>query len=203
MNGCYIREMGPDKLAEISKEWFAKAVVQGKSEAADGSRVVPSLTKEELKELDRQIKEFDAAAVEAQMPFVEENFEMFKSVCPLIIERLDRLDQIPGKISFMFWGPNLILDEKSKEKVLDKNPEDVKKVLSAAREIFADESIEWSCEALQTKCQELCEKFNMKPRDVFQPIRVAIAGNMVSPPLFECIELMSREDILSRLNFLL
>lgn len=102
MNGCYIREMGPDKLAEISHEWFAKAVVQGKSEAADGSRVVPSKTKEELKEYDRQIKEFDKDSVEQEMNFVSDNFEMFKKVCPLIIERLDRLDQIPGKLSFMF-----------------------------------------------------------------------------------------------------
>lgn len=40
----------------------------------------------------------------------------------------------------------------------------------------------------------------MKPRNVFQPIRVAIAGNMVSPPLFECVELMQREDIVARLD---
>ena len=102
MNGCYIREMGPDKLAEISKEWFAKTVVQAKAEAAEGTRIVPSLTKEELEELDRQVKEFDEAAVEEQMKFVESNFDTFKKTCPLIIERLDRLDQIPSKLSFMF-----------------------------------------------------------------------------------------------------
>ena len=102
MNGCYIRDMGPDKLAEISKEWFAKAVAQGKNEASQGSRIVESKTKEELKELDRQIKEFDAAQVEKEMNFVEENFDMFKKVTPLIIERLERLDQIPEKLSFMF-----------------------------------------------------------------------------------------------------
>ena len=102
MNGCYIRDMGPEKLAEISKEWFAKAVVQGKNEASQGSRIVESKTKEELKELDRQIKEFDEAQVEKEINFVDENFDMFKKVTPLIIERLERLDQIPGKLSFMF-----------------------------------------------------------------------------------------------------
>ena len=102
MNGCYIRDMGPKKLAEISKDWFAKAVVQGKNESSKGSRIVESKTKEELKELDRQIKEFDEAEVEKEINFVDENFDMFKKVTPLIIERLERLDQIPGKLSFMF-----------------------------------------------------------------------------------------------------
>lgn len=128
---------------------------------------------------------------------------MFKKVTPLIIERLERLDQIPGKLSFMFWGPNLVLDQKSKEKVLDKNSETVKKVLNEVLVIFEDESVNWSCDVLQGKCQELCEKLELKPRDVFQPIRVAIAGNMVSPPLFECVELMNREDVIARIKFAL
>ncbi len=94
----------------------------------------------------------------------------------------------------------MILDEKSKVKVLDKNIEITKKVLDEVYEIFNDESIDWTCDALQGKCQELCEKLELKPRDVFQPIRVAIAGNMVSPPLFECVELMKREDVLARID---
>lgn len=201
MNGCYIREMGADKLAEISREWFAKSVVQGKDESCQGSRVVPSMSKEELNELDRQIKEFDEDKVSEELDFVDQNFDMFKKLSPLIIERLDRLDQIPAKLSFIFWGPNLVLDERSKTKVLDKSAEETKKVLTSAREIFADQSIKWDCDVLQTKCQELCEKLDIKPRNLFQPIRVAIAGNMVSPPLFECIELMKREDVVARIDF--
>ena len=128
---------------------------------------------------------------------------MFKKVTPLIIERLERLDQIPGKLSFMFWGPNLVLDENSKQKVFDKDSETAKQVLTSVLEIFEDESIDWNCEVLENKCQELCAKLELKPRVFFQPIRVAIAGNMVSPPLFECIELINREDIISRIKFVL
>ena len=40
----------------------------------------------------------------------------------------------------------------------------------------------------------------MKAKFLFQPIRVAVCGNMVSPPLFESIELMSREDVLARFD---
>lgn len=95
------------------------------------------------------------------------------------------------------------MDEKSKDKVLAKEGSRSKEVLMAVSEIFADTSIEWNCDVLQGKCQELCEKLDIKPRNLFQPIRVAIAGNMVSPPLFECVEQMDREDILARINYAL
>ena len=53
---------------------------------------------------------------------------------------------------------------------------------------------------LQNAAQALCEKLDMKPRLLFQPLRVAVCGNMVSPPLFESIVLMKREDVLARID---
>ena len=40
----------------------------------------------------------------------------------------------------------------------------------------------------------------IKPKLMFQPLRVAVCGNMVSPPLFESIELLNREDVLARID---
>ena len=37
-------------------------------------------------------------------------------------------------------------------------------------------------------------------RDRFQPLRVAVCGNMVSPPLFESIELLDRADVIARID---
>lgn len=95
------------------------------------------------------------------------------------------------------------MDENSKQKVFDKDSETAKQVLTSGLEIFEDENVKWDCETLETKCQELCAKLDLKPRVFFQPIRVAVAGNMVSPPLFGCIELMKREDIIERMKFAL
>ena len=41
---------------------------------------------------------------------------------------------------------------------------------------------------------------DMKLKFVLQPLRVAVCGNMVSPPLFESIELMPRADVLARID---
>ena len=92
------------------------------------------------------------------------------------------------------------LDEKSVAKVLQKEGARAEEALRAARQIIADESIPWECDPLQDAVRALTETLDMKAKFLFQPIRVAVCGNMVSPPLFESIELMTREDVLARFD---
>ncbi|MBQ9069226.1 MAG: glutamate--tRNA ligase, partial [Eggerthellaceae bacterium] len=108
--------------------------------------------------------------------------------------------QIPAKLSYLFWGPIVHLDEASVAKVLSKEGARADEALHACREVLADESLPWECDALQEKCKELCGPLGMKPKNLFQPLRVAVCGNMVSPPLFESIELLDRSDVLSRID---
>ena len=75
--------------------------------------------------------------------------------------------------------------------------------LRACRDILADEANEWEAESLQEKCRALCEPLDMKAKNLFQPLRVAVCGNMVSPPLFESIVLMDRADVLARIDGIL
>ena len=63
-----------------------------------------------------------------------------------------------------------------------------------AEEDFATPAIE---AALQ---KALIEDLELKPRKAFGPVRVAITGNQVSPPLFESMELLGREKSLARLK---
>ncbi|MBP3867130.1 MAG: glutamate--tRNA ligase, partial [Eggerthellaceae bacterium] len=72
--------------------------------------------------------------------------------------------------------------------------------IAACREVLADEANEWKAEVLEGKCRALAEPLEMKLKNLLQPLRVAICGNMVSPPLFESIELLSREDVLARID---
>lgn len=126
--------------------------------------------------------------------------EWYERIYPLVSERLSRLNEIPTKLAYLFWGPRVELDEKSVKKVLKKEGARADEVLRAARAIIADESIEWACDPLQDTVHTLCDTFELKPKFVFQPIRVAVCGNMVSPPLFESIELMDRTDVVARID---
>ncbi|MEF2846612.1 MAG: glutamate--tRNA ligase, partial [Eggerthellaceae bacterium] len=107
------------------------------------------------------------------------------------------------KLSFIFDGPVVHLDEKSVQKTLLKEGCRAEEVLRAVRDILADESIPWECDPLQDTCRELTEKLDLKAKLVFQPIRVAVTGSQVSPPLFESIELMKRSDVVARLDYTL
>lgn len=92
--------------------------------------------------------------------------------------------------------------EKSVKKVLLKEGARADEALAACRVILADESRAWEAGTLEAACRELGEEdaLNMKLKLVLQPLRVAVCGNMVSPPLFESIELLPREDVIARID---
>lgn len=131
---------------------------------------------------------------------IGQNPQWFEKLFPLISERLVRLDEIPAKLSYFFWGDQVHLDEKSVDKVLKKEGARADEALRACRTILADESITWEAEPLQEHCRALTETLDIKAKLLFQPLRVAVCGNMVSPPLFESIELMERQSVLARID---
>jgi len=48
--------------------------------------------------------------------------------------------------------------------------------------------------------REVVERVGAKPKQVFQPVRVAISGTTISPGIFESLELLGREDSLARID---
>ncbi|MFM1845055.1 MAG: hypothetical protein RI917_373, partial [Actinomycetota bacterium] len=44
------------------------------------------------------------------------------------------------------------------------------------------------------------EKQQLKPRDAFAVVRVAVSGRRVTPPLFECLEILGKQRSLARLE---
>ncbi|MCL2826690.1 MAG: glutamate--tRNA ligase [Eggerthellaceae bacterium] len=131
---------------------------------------------------------------------IEADHAWYEKLYPLIAERLVRLDEVAGKLAYMFWGAHTFLDAESVRKVLCKEGAPSKAALVACRGVLADESVPWECEALQLACRTQGEALGIKAKDLFQPLRVAVCGNMVSPPLFESIELLARGDVLARID---
>ena len=52
---------------------------------------------------------------------------------------------------------------------------------------------------IEAALRELAERLGLKPRDAFQPIRLAVTGSSVSPGLFESLELLGKEESLARI----
>jgi len=58
----------------------------------------------------------------------------------------------------------------------------------------------FSEEAVETALRGTVEELGVKPRDVYQPLRVALAGTTVSPGIFETVTLLGRDEVLARID---
>jgi glutamyl-tRNA synthetase len=118
---------------------------------------------------------------------LEWDSELVRRTVPIVHEKLVRLDRYLEYAGFFFR------DVTPDAKLLDR------KVLEAAEEALAElEPFETS--AIEQALRALAESLGMKPRQAFQPIRVAVTGSTVSPSLFESIELLGKERTLERLR---
>jgi glutamyl-tRNA synthetase len=82
------------------------------------------------------------------------------------------------------------------EKLLN---EDGRAVVKAAHDALATVD-SWETAKIELGLrQALIEELGLKPRHAFGPVRVAVTGRRVSPPLFESLELLGRERSLARL----
>ncbi|MBO4365718.1 MAG: glutamate--tRNA ligase, partial [Eggerthellaceae bacterium] len=194
MNGQYIKAMGASDWVVASAPWLASAHAAGNS--VRETEIVPSLPADETP-AHYEVSADEASAFQSDL---DARPWFYAALYPLVAERETVLAEAEPKLQYMFWGPNVVLDEKSVNKVLRKEGARAEDALRACREVLADEGIAWECDPLQEKCRALTEVLDMKAKLLFQPLRVAICGNMVSPPLFESIELLPREDVLARID---
>ncbi|WP_100445947.1 glutamate--tRNA ligase [Glycomyces xiaoerkulensis] len=115
---------------------------------------------------------------------------------PLVQERCTTLGQATEMLRFLFCGTEIEIDEASAKKTFK---EGAAEVLDAA--IAGLEGIDWTTEAIEASLKEsLVEGLGLKPRKAFGPVRVAISGKTVSPPLYESMELLGRDVSLARLR---
>ena len=197
MNGQYIQHMGAAEWVELSKPWLARAHAEGYPYVHTAIVPTPDPNAPADETEIEPLNEEQLAAFEDDLAARPEFYE---ALYPLVAERETSLAECEAKLAYMFWGPCVLLDEKSVNKVLKKDGARADEAIAACRGVLADESIPWEAAALEEKCRALAEPLEMKLKNLLQPLRVAICGNMVSPPLFESIELMKREDVLARID---
>ncbi|WP_408896181.1 glutamate--tRNA ligase [Nocardioides sp. R1-1] len=131
-------------------------------------------------------------------PVSDADAQLLELAMPLVAERINKLTEASDLLAFLF------VDEDS----FEVDPEDAAKqigeagipVLQASYDALAALPT-WSTEAIQTALQAaLVDGLGLKPRLAFGPVRVAVTGRRISPPLFESLELLGRERSLGRLQ---
>jgi glutamyl-tRNA synthetase len=116
---------------------------------------------------------------------------------PLVQERMSTLREASDMLRFLVVGEAFAVDPEAAEKQLG---EGARPVLDAA--LIALSGIdEFDTASIEASLREaLVDGLGLKPRHAFGPVRVAVTGTTVSPPLFESIELLGRDTALRRLR---
>jgi glutamyl-tRNA synthetase len=112
------------------------------------------------------------------------------AAAPLVQERMTVLAEAPGMLGFLVVDPDrFTLDEDAVGSLGD----DAHAVLAATGAALAGVA-DWTHAAIEEALRgALVDGLGLKPKTAFTPVRVAVTGRRVSPPLFESIELLGRE----------
>ena len=128
-------------------------------------------------------------------PPAPEQVDVVAAAVPLVKERMQTLAEGADLLRFLF------ADESDFE-VVDVgqiNSEPAQLTLTAAVEAL-EPVADWTVEAIEGALRTaLIDGLGLKPRKAFTPIRVAVTGRRVSPPLFESMELLGKRTCLARL----
>lgn len=132
-------------------------------------------------------------------PLSEKQRAILTEAAPLVQERIGLLGEAPGMLGFLFTDAAGIEYQDDALKSLPQNAADVLAASSDALAALPDS--EWNAEGLQgALAATLIEGLGLKPRIAYGPLRVAISGRRVSPPLFESMEILGKADTLARLS---
>jgi glutamyl-tRNA synthetase len=146
------------------------------------------------------------AFVEAAWPFLERALsawdlegdrERFAAIAPLVQERVSTLAEVPAMVDFLF-RPEPELDDESWAKAVMGN-ERAPALLDDAIAAFGALP-DWRAENVHAALLEVGERHGLKLGKAQAPVRVAVTGRTVGPPLFESLELLGREATLDRLR---
>jgi glutamyl-tRNA synthetase len=115
--------------------------------------------------------------------------ELVRKTAPIVQEKIALLGEYPAFAGFFFEEVSPSSDELAGGAPM----------LQAARAALA-ELEPFTAEAIEAALRAAADELGLKPRQAFQPIRIAVTGSKISPGLFESIELLGREKTLARLS---
>jgi glutamyl-tRNA synthetase len=134
--------------------------------------------------------------LETDPPWPPENFDpgVFDRMAALVQERVKTLAEVPGMVDFFFLDEPVV-DDRSWQKAM-KPP-----AAALLDDAFAEyKKCQWEAGVLHGLTLEVGERHGLKLAKAQAPIRVAITGRTVGPPLFESLVVLGRDRVLDRLQ---
>jgi glutamyl-tRNA synthetase len=134
--------------------------------------------------------------VAGSAPWPDERFdeEAFRAMAPLVQERVATLAEVPRYVDFLFLEEAPI-DPESWARAMKG---DAAALLDEVAVLY--ETVEWTAPSLKDALDEVGQRHGLKLAKSQAPVRVAVTGRTVGPPLFESLVLLGRDRTLARLR---
>ncbi len=129
-------------------------------------------------------------------PLTEAELAAYQEVAPLVQERAKRLTEAAPQVRFLF-ADEVSFDEASWEKVMTR-PEARVAIDGALARL--DGLGEWGAGAIEEVLRAMLDEHGLSASKGLQPLRVAVTGSSISPPLFESLAALGRHRTLARLR---
>lgn len=130
----------------------------------------------------------------------ERQLEVLRQAVPLVQTRMNLLSEAPDLMSFLFVDEDKFELHEDGLKTLRETAPEVLRASIEVLEPLDDFTTDTLQDVLKTK---LVEEMEIKPRFAFGPLRTALSGRRISPPLFESMEILGKDVTLGRLRGLL
>jgi glutamyl-tRNA synthetase len=133
-----------------------------------------------------------------EVPWPHEGFDpaKFEAMVPFIQPRVNYLSEVPAVVDFLFL-PDPVMDPDSVAKVFA--AEDADALLAECAEAYAALDA-WDHATLKAVLEDIANARGLKLGKAQAPVRVAVTGRTVGPPLFESLEVLGRDETLRRMR---
>ncbi|MEO6651539.1 MAG: glutamate--tRNA ligase [Ilumatobacteraceae bacterium] len=124
--------------------------------------------------------------------------EPFRSMVPFVQERLKTLADAPGTVDFMY-ADEPVIDQQSWDTTM--STEYARSLLADAVEAYAAlPEGDWTHTILKATLEDVMTTYELKLGKAQAPVRVAVTGRTVGPPLFEALEVMGSDESIRRMR---
>ncbi|MFZ0158845.1 MAG: glutamate--tRNA ligase [Kineosporiaceae bacterium] len=120
------------------------------------------------------------------------------AAAPLVQTRIQLLGEAPAMLGFLFTADaDLVIEDDALAQVT-KDPDSARAVLDTAAAVLA--AVDWDVAPIEAALRTaIVDGLGIKPKLAFTPLRVALSGRRISPPLFESMQILGRPATLARL----
>ncbi|HVZ04231.1 MAG TPA: glutamate--tRNA ligase [Hyphomicrobium sp.] len=196
LNGHYIRNTPDEELVRQVKEMLPHLDFAQLASIAPDPKAPPRADLALAREVQRQLPAI-ATGIELSERFAAKGWNRFERAIPALKERSKTLTELVNGALFIIAERPIAPDDKAAKLLGSDGRASNGTVLKILSEILDSD---WNAAALETRIKSYAETHGLKLGSIAQPLRAALTGRAVSPPVFDVLEVLGRDEALARIS---